>query len=104
MVKHFLLFYELAPDYLDRRPDFRDQHLKLAWSSIDRGALQLGGALVEPADQAVLLFRGDEGAVAEDFARADPYVREGLVERWHVREWMTVVGQLALTPVRPSPA
>ena len=104
MVKHFLLFYDLAPDYLDRRPAFRDEHLKLAWSSIDKGALQLGGALAEPADQAVLLFRGDERTVAEDFARADPYVREGLVDRWHVREWTTVVGDLALTPVRPGPA
>jgi uncharacterized protein YciI len=30
--------------------------------------------------------------VAEDFARADPYVRNGLVTRWRVREWSVVIG------------
>jgi hypothetical protein len=28
----------------------------------------------------------------------------GLVARWHVREWTTVVGALAATPVRPEQA
>ena len=104
MMKHFLLFYEVADDYLERRAGFRDSHLALAWSSVDQGELQLGGALAAPADGAVLLFRGDDASVAEEFARADPYVREGLVSRWYVREWATVVGPLAVTPVRPEQA
>ena len=37
----------------------------------------------------------------EAFAQADPYVREGLVLRWRVREWTTVVGDLALQPLPP---
>ena len=104
MVKHYLLFYEVASNYLERRAAFRSEHLKLAWSSVEQGALQLGGALADPADGAVLLFRGGDKSIAEDFARADPYVREGLVARWHVREWTTVVGELAATPVRPETA
>jgi uncharacterized protein YciI len=103
-MKHYLLFYDVADDYLERRPAFRDEHLKLAWSSVEQGALLLGGALADPADGAVLLFKGENSSVAEDFARADPYVREGLVSRWHVREWTTVVGRLAATPVRPAQA
>lgn len=103
-MKHYLLFYDVADDYLERRPAFRDEHLKLAWSSVEQGALQLGGALADPADGAVLLFKGENSSVAEDFARADPYVREGLVSKWHVREWTTVVGRLAATPVRPAQA
>ena len=102
-MKHYLLFYDVADDYLERRPAFRDEHLKLAWSSVEQGALLLGGALAD-ADEAVLLFKGENSSVAEDFARADPYVREGLVSRWHVREWTTVVGRLAATPVRPAQA
>ena len=39
---------------------------------------------------------------AEEFARADPYVTKGLIARWHVREWTTVVGETAATPVRPG--
>ena len=101
-MKHFLLFYEAAEDYLDRRPLYRDAHLALAWAAHERGELVLGGALADPADGAVLLFRGEGRSVAEDFARADPYVLNGLIEHWGIREWSTVVGDLAANPVRSS--
>lgn len=97
---HFLLFYDLAPDYLERRPQFRAEHLKLAWEACERGELVLGGALAEPADGAVLLFRGETSEVAERFAEADPYVANRLVSGWRVRPWTTVVGDQAATPVR----
>jgi uncharacterized protein len=97
---HFLLIYDLSADYLERRAQWRDAHLKLAWAAVERGELLLGGPLVEPTDQAMLLFAGDSPAVAEAFANADPYVREGLVVRWRVRQWMTVVGEHAANPVR----
>jgi uncharacterized protein YciI len=100
-MKHFLLFYDLAADYLERRPAFRDAHLALAWASHHRGELQLGGALTDPADSSVLMFRAETISVVEDFARADPYVANGIVVRWRAREWTTVVGDGAMTPVRP---
>ena len=59
---HFLLIYDLAPDYLQRRAQFRDAHLALAWKAADGGELALGGALEEPAEQAFLLFRGSREA------------------------------------------
>lgn len=98
---HFLLGYELAPDYLERRAQFRAEHLALAWRAADAGELLVAGALAEPADRALLLFTGDSDAAARRFALADPYVRNGLVQRWDVRPWTTVVGPLAATPVRP---
>jgi len=98
----YLLFYEAAPDYLERRAAFRTEHLSLAWAAQAQGHLILAGALANPADGAVFHFRGDSSAVAEEFAKADPYVRNGLVTRWHVREWTTVVGDAASTPVRPQ--
>ena len=101
-MKHFLLFYEVAPDYLERRGSYRDAHLQLAWDSAERGELVLGGAFGGPPDGAMLLFSGKSKSVAEDFANADPYVANGLVTRWHVREWTTVVGELAAAPVRPE--
>jgi uncharacterized protein YciI len=101
-MKHFLLFYEAGPDYLERRPLFRADHLGRAWAAHGRGELIIAGALADPVDGAVLLFAGEDRSVAEDFARADPYVTEGLVARWHVREWTTVIGHLAATPVRPE--
>lgn len=101
---HWLLIYDLADDYLARRPGFRDLHLKAAWDAVERGELLLGGALTDPVDQAMLLFEGDSALVAEDFARADPYVTNNLVARWRVRPWLTVAGEGAASPVRPDPA
>lgn len=101
-MKHFLLFYDVSPDYLERRVEFRAEHLKLAWEAQARGEMVLGGALANPADGAVIVFQGDSPDAAERFAAADPYVRNGLVTQWRVREWTTVVGDLAATPVRPD--
>ena len=100
---HYLLFYDVAADYLVRRSQYRNRHLELAWEAHARGELQLGGALADPVDGAVLLFTGESPEVAERFARADPYVTEGLVTRWRVRPWSTVVGAAAAAPLRPDP-
>ena len=89
---HFLLFYEVGSDYVERRNRFREAHLAYARAAAARGELVLGGAFANPVDGAVLLFRGDSAAAAEQFAKSDPYVVNGLVKRWHVREWTTVVG------------
>jgi len=97
---HYLLFYDVVSDYVERRTAFRTEHLTLAWQAHSRGELLLGGALEDPIDGAVLLFRGDSPAIAEAFAAADPYVRHGLVTRWRVRPWVTVVGEDAAAPVK----
>jgi uncharacterized protein YciI len=70
---------------------------------VERGELVLGGALAEPADAAILLFRGDSPAAAEAFAMADPYVLNGLVKQWRVRPWMTVIGRDAEVQIAPPP-
>ncbi len=99
---HYLLIYDVSPDYLTRRGEYRNEHLRLAWDAHARGELLLGGALAEPADGAVLLFQGDSADAADRFARNDPYVANGLVVRWRVRPWTTVIGEWASTPVRPG--
>jgi uncharacterized protein len=98
-MKHFLLAYTLAADYLARRTQFREAHLALARAAADRGELLLGG-MVEGAQEALLLFVGEDAGRAEAFAGADPYVLNGLVEGWRVREWVTVVGGGAAAPIR----
>jgi len=98
---HYLLMYEVGPEYLERRAAFREEHLRLAWQAHARGELVLGGALADPVDGAVLLFQGESPESAERFAAADPYVRHGLVSHWRVRPWITVAGTEAATPIRP---
>jgi uncharacterized protein len=99
---HYLLFYEVSPEYLARRGEYRAEHLELAWQAAERGELVLGGALADPVDGALLLFKGESAEVAEGFAIADPYVKNGLVTKWRVRPWTTVVGAEASTPVLPK--
>ncbi|MGI4844968.1 MULTISPECIES: YciI-like protein [unclassified Massilia] len=99
---HYLLMYDLAPDYLERRAEFRDEHLKLAWEAQRRGELVLAGALDNPADRAVLMFSCDSPQTAQLFAARDPYVTHGLVRAFHVRQWNTVIGDDAFTPVHPG--
>jgi uncharacterized protein YciI len=99
---HFLLFYDYSPTFLARRDTLRSDHLALAWAAHERGELMLGGAFADTTDGAVLWFSGPSAAVAERFAVADPYVKNGLVTRWWVRPWATVVGTLAANAIRPS--
>lgn len=97
---HFLLFYQLAPDYLERRPHYRAEHLQYAWQAVERGELVLGGALADPVDQSLLLFQCAERETVDAFARNDPYVHAGIVTGWTIRPWTTVVGAQADTPIR----
>jgi uncharacterized protein YciI len=99
-MKHFLLFYDYVPDYLERRTPFRAAHFAHARAAQERGDLFLAGACThEGAPIAVIVFQSASRETAEAFAEADPYVLNGLVQRWHVREWTTVLGRDALTTV-----
>ena len=96
---HYLLIYDVVDEYTKRRQAFRAAHLEHARQAVARGELVLGGALANPPDGAVLLFQGSSPSTAEAFAANDPYVLNGLVTKWRVREWTTVVGKDAAVPV-----
>ena len=98
---HYLLTYEVVDDYTERRTQYRTEHLQRCWEAVERGELILGGALANPADKSILLFKGESPEVAEKFTRTDPYVLNGLVRKWTVREWTTVVGELATNRIKP---
>jgi uncharacterized protein YciI len=95
---HYLLMYDVVDDYVQRRAPLRVEHIGFARQAVARGELVLAGAL-NPPEGAVFLFRGDSPAAAEAFAKADPYVLNGLVKSWRVREWTTVVGRDAEVPL-----
>ena len=89
---YFLLFYEVVDDYVDRRQAFRKEHLALARRAKERGELVLAGAYADPPDGAALVFRADDDSVVRGFVSLDPYVREGLVRKWVIRQWTVVIG------------
>ena len=105
---HYLLYYEAADDYTNKRAPFRGDHLQKIQQAYQRGEIVLAGALADPADGAVLVFR--DPAKAAEFAKSDPYVLNGVVRSWRVRTWTTVIGDgiflntLGRRSGRPEPA
>jgi hypothetical protein len=91
-MKWWLLFYDVVPDYLERRGQFRDEHLKLAREANARGELVMAGAFAEPADGATLVWHTADTAPIERFIANDPYVKNGLVVRHRIRPWTVVIG------------
>jgi uncharacterized protein YciI len=89
---YYLLQYDYVENAVERRAPFREAHLELARASLARGELLLGGALADPVDSALLVFRVDERSVVERFVAEDPYVRNGIVTRWRIRPWTVVIG------------
>jgi uncharacterized protein YciI len=89
---YLALTYDLVDDYLDRRPPFREEHLALARAAHEAGDLALAGAFADPADTALLVWSTEDRAVVGQFAARDPYVVNGLVTGWRIREWNVVVG------------
>ena len=83
---------EVVDEYVNRRAPFREAHLEHAANAHHRGHLVMAGAFANPVDGAALVFQAGNPSVVEDFARKDPYVINGLVTNWHVREWTVVVG------------
>jgi uncharacterized protein len=89
---YLALQYDLVDDYQERRPEFREEHLALVRAAHERGELALAGAFTDPADAALLVWSTEDRALVEAFAASDPYVRNGLVREWRVRDWNVVVG------------
>jgi len=96
----YALLYEYTDDYLQRRGEFKAAHLKLAWEAQARGELMLSGAYANPSDGALMIFQCNSPEPPRRFAAADPFVKHGLVKRWKVRQWTTVVG-LGRGPTEP---
>ena len=89
---YYALFYDVVDDFANKRLPFRKEHLQLAQEAHARGEIVLAGALGEPADRALLVFRAGDRSLVENFVRSDPYVANGLVARWEIRPWTVVIG------------
>ena len=91
-MRYFALVYDVVDGFAERRAPYREAHLGLAQEAHRRGEILLAGALGMPPDRALIVFRANDCLVAEAFARADPYVVNGLVTRWAVEPWAVVIG------------
>lgn len=90
---YYLLFYKTALGYKEKRKPYRKEHIELVQEAVEKGHVVLGGALENPSDQAVILFKCKNEQPIQDFIANDPYVQNGVVESWEIREWNVVVGK-----------
>ncbi len=85
-----VVFYETAPDALARIPDVYPAHRARVDEFHARGELLMVGTFGDPiAEGAMAVFRSREGA--EEFVTDDPFVTDGVVGRWYLREWNEVL-------------
>ena len=89
---YWLLTYDYVDDIVTRRAAHREAHLALGGAFQERGALLMAGAVGDPVDGALLVFKADDASVVDEYVEQDPYVKEGLVTAWQVRPWNVVVG------------
>jgi uncharacterized protein YciI len=92
MKRYFALIYYVGREFVEKRGRYRESHLQKVFESHRRGELLLGGALGDPPERALLVFRAEDRSTAERFAQIDPYVTSGLVQRWEVQPWNSVAG------------
>jgi uncharacterized protein YciI len=90
-MRYFALFYDVIEGFVEKRMPVREEHLLMVREAHARGEIVMAGALGDPPEGALLVFRASSSAVAEEFAGRDPYVRQGLVAGWKVKPWAVVV-------------
>jgi uncharacterized protein YciI len=91
-MKYYVLTYEVVDDMANRRLPFREAHLGLIRDLHSRGEIVMAGAVGDPPDGALIVFRAPSLEIAEAFVRNDPYVKNGLVVSWKVKPWTVVAG------------
>jgi uncharacterized protein len=86
----YVLFYQSAPDVRSKAPLHFAAH-SARWAEFQaRGTLLMIGTFADPqAEGSMAVFTTREGA--EEFASSDPFVLNGVVDKWFIREWNEVL-------------
>ena len=87
---YYALFYDVVDDMVTKRAPYREEHLRRIREAHARGELVMAGAVGDPPDGGLFVFRAASADAAEAFAREDPYVKQGLVTSWKVKPWTVV--------------
>ena len=89
----FVLEYAYVADILEKRGPYRPQHLKLAKDYLTDGTIIYGGPFTPPSG-AMFIFSVDGRESVEAFVAEDPYVANGLVTTYTIKEWNVVIGTI----------
>ncbi|WP_298348995.1 YciI-like protein [uncultured Dokdonia sp.] len=93
-MKYYILTYTFIENYLEKRTPYRKDHFEVAKAAVAAGSLLLGGATEDPGETGVLIFQVKDKSQVETFAAQDPYVKNGIVSSWEIKEWNVVLGSM----------
>ena len=89
---YHLLTLDYVEDILEKRDPYRADHIAGAKAAEADGKVVLAGALQNPTDAGVFVFKDCDEAFVDAFVKADAYYKAGLVTGYTIRPWMIVVG------------
>ena len=81
----YVLYYQSSPDVMERAPLHIAAHQARWQEFASEGTLLMVGPFANPQEGAMAIFTTREAA--ERFAKGDPFVVNGVVSDWVVREW-----------------
>ncbi len=91
MTKRYVLFYQSADDLGSKAPAHFPAHLVRVKEFNGRGTLLMVGTFGNPQEEGAMgIFTTREAA--EEFAKGDPFVVNGVVRTWKVLEWNESLG------------
>ena len=80
----YVVFYENGENFKAVREHFPAHRVR--WQEfMDRGTLLMIGPFTDGEGGAIGVFTTREAG--EEFAGGDPFVLNGVVGKWHIREW-----------------
>jgi uncharacterized protein len=86
MSKKYVLFYQSADDLMSKAPAHFPAHTLRVKEFHGRGTMLMVGTFGNPQEEgAMSIFTTREAA--EEFAKGDPFVLNGVVRSWKVLEW-----------------
>lgn len=90
----YVLFYESADDVLSKAPAHFPAHRERLDEFHARGELMMVGTFADPQTEGSMsIFTTREAA--EEFASGDPFVLNGVVRAWRIREWDEILTEAA---------
>ena len=82
----YVLFYESADDVRSKAPLFFRAHVARWKEFQNEGTLLMIGTFANAQEEGSMAIFTTRDA-AEAFAKSDPFVLNGVVRRWSIREW-----------------
>ena len=87
----YVLFYESGDDVASKAPLHMDRHGAHIDEFHAAGTLLQIGTFGDPQTEGAMgVFTTSDAA--EEFATNDPFVLNGVVRRWYIREWREILG------------